>query len=155
MGKLVALLATLLALAVPATSLAEIVRADFGGSAPALVRIHNDDDHDRGRHRGKHRGKHRDDRHEDGAYRKGYRDGRRSSYRDQQHYRPGYREDYRRYGRGQYLPPHYRDQVIYNYHDRRLPPPPHGCRYVQVGQDTYLMQIATGLILNAFLGGGY
>lgn len=136
MAKPILPLALLLALAVPAAASAEIVRADLsGGDGAVLIKVKGKD-----KHKHKHHGKHR--RGHDGyAYDQGYRDGQRDAHH--------------RYARGQRLPYEYRDQVLYDYDDYGYPPPPHGSRYVRVGQDTYLTQIATGLILNAFLGGGY
>jgi Ni/Co efflux regulator RcnB len=136
-----------LALAVPAAASATVVAP--GLSAPhdgLLVKI----DH-KAKHRGKGHGKgghdydNWDDRRgENRAYREGYYEGRREAERD-----------YRRYSRGQYLPREYRSYVVNDYSAYGYPPPPRGCRYVRVGQDTYLTQIATGLILNAILGGRY
>lgn len=140
-----------LALAVPATASATIVTADLNGAPAYLLKIDDGDDDDR---RGKHRRKkHHDYRDDERAYREGYRDGRRQA-RWNDSYHPGRSYGHQRFGRGQYLPREYRGYVV-NYQDFGYPPPPRGCRYVQVGQDTYLTQIATGLILNAFLGGRY
>ena len=135
MAKTILPMAIMLARAVPAAASAEIVRADLRGDTAVLMKIK-----DKGKHRGKGHGKHR--RGDDGyAYGRGYEDGQRDAYH--------------RYARGQRLPYEYRDQVLYDYDDYGYPPPPHGSRYVRVGQDTYLTQVASGLILNVFLGGGY
>ena len=100
----------------------------------------------RGKGHGKRgRGGHDDDWDERRANNQGYRDDAYDSYR------PGSR----RWGRGQYLPREYRTYVVREYVDYGYPPPPPGAHYVRVGQDTYLTQIATGLILNALIGGGY
>lgn len=135
MAKPVLPFAALLMLAVPAAASADIVRADLRGDAAVLIKV----DH-KPKHRGKGHGKHRGG-HDERAYHQGYRDGERAAYR--------------RFSRGEHLPYEYRDEVFYNYDDYGYPPPPYGSRYVRVGQDTYLTQIATGLILRAFLGGGY
>lgn len=166
MAKPILPLMALLALAVPAAASADILRADLRGDQGAIVKI----DH-KGKHRGKGHGKHHrgghdrydyddwdDQRDERRAYRQGYREGRRQAYQ-REYYRPGYayqeEYEYRRFSRGQHLPREYRSYVIDDYGRYGYPPPPRGCRYVQVGGNTYLIQIATGLILNAFLGGGY
>ncbi len=138
----------LLALSVPAAASAEIVRTALrGGDEAVLIKV----DH-KGKHRGKGHGKHRDRyehddwddrRDEHRAYRQGVRDGRAQAH-----------EEYRRYSRGQYLPYEYRRDVMYDYRSYDLPPPPYGHHYVRAGGDTYLIQIATGLIMRA-LGGGY
>lgn len=153
--KLILPAALALSLALPAAvSATPLVRADGVVSHnELLIKVG-----DKGRHRGKGHGKrggyHRDDWDDDQdearAYRQGLRDGRRQAT----HYQPGYREDYRRYGRGQYLPHEYRSYVV-DYNRYGYPPPPRGSHYVRVGQDTYLTQVASGLILNVFLGGGY
>lgn len=144
-------------LALPSVASASVVRTALIGADDApLIKIDG-----KGKGKNKHRGKGRghDDHYYDSryderrAYHQGVRDGRRQAYGD--HYQPGFRSDYSRYGRGQYLPPEYRTYVIRDYDRYGYPPPPRGSRYVRVGQDTYLTQIATGLILNAFLGGGY
>ncbi len=135
MAKSTLLVAALLAFAVPAAASAEIVRADLRGEAAGLIKV----DH-KAKHAGKSHGK-RHGRGDDRAYNQGYRDGQR--------------EAYRRFSRGERLPYEYRDQVLYQYDDYGYPPPPYGSRYVQIGQDTYLMQVATGLILRVFGGGGY
>ena len=151
-----ALLAAGLALPT-ATSATPLGASLLAGDEAPLIKIK-----DKGKHRGKGHGRGRDDydfddrddrRNERRAYRQGLRDGRREARGE--YYQPGYRSDYRRFNRGQYLPPEYRSYVINDYDRFGYPPPPRGCRYVRVGQDTYLTQIATGLILNAFLGGGY
>jgi Ni/Co efflux regulator RcnB len=154
--KLILAVTTMAALVVPTAASASVVKADLKGGPAYLIKIDDDDDDGgRGKHRRKkhhdHGGDYRDDRR---AYREGYRDGRRQARWDGS-YHPGQVYGHRRFGRGEYLPREYRGYVVNNYHDFGYPPPPRGCRYVQVGQDTYLTQIATGLILNAFLGGRY
>lgn len=126
----------LLMFAVPAAASAEIVRADLRGDNAVLIKVGDKHKH---KHGGKHHGKGKGRGGEHRAYEQGYHDGQR--------------EAYRRFSRGERLPYAYRDDVLYDYDDYGYPPPPYGSRYVQVGGDTYLMQVATGLILNAFLGG--
>jgi Ni/Co efflux regulator RcnB len=137
----------LLALAVPAAASAEVVRAAlWAGDEAVLIKV----DH-KPKHRGKGHGKHGrydhddwdDRRDERRAYHQGVRDGRAQAH-----------EEYRRYTRGEYLPYEYRREVLYDYRRYDLPPPPYGHHYVQAGGDTYLIQMATGLIMRA-LGGGY
>lgn len=129
-------IAAALTLAVPAAASADLVRADLRGDAAFLIKV----DH-KPKHRGKGHGKHRGGGYEERAYHEGYRDGERAAYR--------------RFSRGERLPYEYRDDVFYDYQEYGYPPPPYGSRYVRVGQDTYLTQIATGLIMRVFLGGGY
>jgi Ni/Co efflux regulator RcnB len=147
MRKLILSAALTLGLALPAVASADsFARADLSVQDVQLIKIDG-----KGKGRGKGRYKHRggyeryDDRDERRAYRQGYRDGAYDSYR------PGSR----RYARGQYLPREYQTYVVREYVDYGYPPPPPGAHYVRVGQDTYLTQIATGLILNALIGGGY
>lgn len=157
--KIILPAALALALAVPAVASATVIPPGLVGPHDGLlIRTGG-----KGKHHGKGHDYRRDDRDYDDwddrrderrAYRQGYREGRREA-RWNDGYRPGYDYGRRRYSRGQYLPPEYRRYVITEYRDYGYPPPPRGCGYVQVGQDTYLMQIATGLILNAFLGGRY
>lgn len=146
-----------LAMLAPFAASASVVTTDLSGSPALLIRIDDDDDDRKGRRHGRHHRDGRDyrddQRDERRAYRQGLRDGRREA-RERRQYQPGYREDYPRYGRGQYLPQEYRSYVVHDYGRYGYPPPPRGCRYVRVGNDTYLTQIATGLILSAFLGGG-
>jgi Ni/Co efflux regulator RcnB len=129
-------------LALPAAASARmLVHAGAGVEDVQLIKVDG-----KGKGRGKGGGKHgrggSDDRR---AYQQGYRDGAFDSYR------PGSR----RWARGQYLPREYRTYVVREYIDYGYPPPPPGAHYVRVGQDTYLTQIATGLVLNALIGGGY
>ena len=148
-----------LAMVAPGVASATVIKTDPFGPSALLIRVDDDDDDDRRRrHRRDYREERRDYREdrrdERRAYRQGLRDGRQQA-RERGHYQPGYRADHRRYGRGQYLPAQYRTYVVHDYGRYGYPPPPRGCRYVRVGQDTYLTQIATGLILSAFSGGGY
>ena len=145
MSKLLLSAAISLGLALPAVAFADsFARAGLSVEAVELIKVGGKG---KGKGRGKHRGDHGydDERDERRAYRQGYRDGANDSYR------PGSR----RYARGQYLPREYRTYVVREYVDYGYPPPPPGAHYVRVGQDTYLTQIATGLILNALIGGGY
>lgn len=139
-----------LALVIPAAASAAVTRTDPSGDPAPLIKIDQKE-----KHRGKGHGP-RDGREERRAYREGVREGQRQA-RETQYYQPGFRNrgEYRRYSRGQYLPREYWSYVVNDYNRFGYPPPPRGCHYVRVGQDTYLTQIATGLVLNAFLGGGY
>lgn len=160
--KLIVPALLVLSLALPAGASAAAFRPSLlQAEDPPLIKIvavddddDDDDDDDHDRRWRKHGRKDRGYRDERRAYRQGYRDGRWEQRR-YDGYRPGGHDDYRRFGRGDYLPPEYRSHVIYDYDEYGYPPPPRGCRYVRVGQDTYLLQIATGMILNAFLGGRY
>ncbi len=136
----------LLALSVPAAGSAEVVRtALLSGDEAVLVKIDHKPKH-RGKGHGKHHGRYDydDRRDEHRAYEQGVRDGRAQVH-----------EEYRRYARGEHLPYEYRRQVMYDYGRYDLPPPPYGHQYVRAGGDTYLIQMATGLIMNAFFGGRY
>ena len=72
-------------------------------------------------------------------------------------YQGGYARQYapapaRTWGRGQYLPQEYWGSRVPDYGEYRLRPPPYGYDWVAVGKDIYLMQEATGLILDALPG---
>ena len=70
-------------------------------------------------------------------------------------YPGGYARQYapaRAWGRGQYLPQEYWGGRVPDYAEYRLRPPPYGYSWVAVGKDIYLMQEATGLILDALPG---
>ncbi len=109
---------------------------------------------DRGRHdngRGNdRRDDRRDDRHDD------RHDDRRDGHWDHRHWdgHPGYYgargPDFRR---GGYIPYEYRRPiyVVNNYYGHRLPAPPRGHQWVQVGADYVLIAIATGIIAQIIL----
>jgi len=59
----------------------------------------------------------------------------------------------RGWGRGDYLPPMYRNGVVQDRGRYRLRTPPPGYDWVGVGPDIYLMQRGTGLILDTIPGG--
>ena len=70
-------------------------------------------------------------------------------------YQGGYARQYapaRAWGRGQYLPQEYWGSRVQDYGEYRLRPPPYGYGWVAVGKDIYLMQDATGLVLDAVPG---
>ena len=70
-------------------------------------------------------------------------------------YQGGYARQYapaRAWGRGQYLPQEYWGGRVLDYGEYRLRPPPYGYGWVAVGKDIYLMQDATGLVLDAVPG---
>ncbi|MDP8915747.1 MAG: RcnB family protein [Pseudomonadota bacterium] len=148
MAKATLPLLAMFALSIPAAASAEVLRADLRGEAVEFIKVGHKEKH-RGKGHGKHHGKHHG---WDRGWDRGYRDEGRAY---EQGYRDGQREAYRRFSRGERLPYEYRDNVFYGYEDYGYPPPPYGSHYVRVGGDTYLMQAATGLILRAFLGGGY
>jgi len=74
----------------------------------------------------------------------------------------GYRDSYRRYDnyrsydrphgwyRGARMPSTYFSSryIVYNYDAYSLRRPPHGCRWVRVDGDLFLVAIATGLVLD-------
>ena len=139
--------AAILALAAPAAAQA----ADFGRDGQ-IIRIK-----DNGKHKG-HYKKGRNDRWDDRrdeqrAYRQGYYQGQRDARYD------GYGQYYEpravRYGyqRGYYQPQQYRGYVIRDYgrYDD-LYAPAYGQQWVGVGQNAYLMEVATGLILQVLSG---
>jgi Ni/Co efflux regulator RcnB len=138
--------AAVLAIAAPAATQA------FAGHEGAIIKIDS-----KGKHKGKHKNKHRgwdDDRDEHRAYREGYREGQRDErYRQgysQEHYQPGGV----RYGyqRGYYLPQQYRGYVIRDYGEYDLYQPQYGQQWVGAGQNAYLIEAATGLILQVLQG---
>ncbi|MEO6338934.1 MAG: RcnB family protein, partial [Caulobacteraceae bacterium] len=70
-------------------------------------------------------------------------------------YEGGYARQYapaRAWGRGQYLPQEYWGGRVMDYQEYRLRQPPYGYGWVAVGKDIYLMQDATGLVLDAVPG---
>jgi Ni/Co efflux regulator RcnB len=148
--KTAVIAAAILAIAAPAATQA------FAGHEGAIIKID-----DKGKHKGKYK-KHKnkgwdDDRSEHRAYREGYQEGRRDErYRQsyggysQQHYQPGGV----RYGyqRGYYLPQEYRGYVIRDYHEYDLYQPQYGQQWVGAGQNAYLVEAATGLILQVLQG---
>jgi len=94
------------------------------------------------------------------------REWHREEYRRQQEYRhrgdsrPGYRPAGGRGAgprhdiyRGARLPSYYRTQhyVVQDWRYHRLPPPPRGHYWVQVGADYLLVAIATGIIVQLIL----
>ena len=148
--------AAILALAAPAAAQA----ADFSRDGQ-IIRIK-----DNGKHKGHYKkGRGRDDRWDDRrwddrrdeqrAYRQGYHQGQRDArYHGygQAYYEP--RAVRYGYQRGYYLPQQHRGYVIRDY-DRYddLYHPAYGQQWVGVGQNAYLMEVATGLILQVL--GGY
>ena len=140
MARAILPLLAMFAISAPAAASAEVLRADLRGEPVEFIKVGHKEKH-RGKGHGKHKGWDRGHHDEGRAYDQGYRDGQR--------------EAYRRFSRGERLPYEYRDNVFHGYEDYGYPPPPYGSHYVRVGGDTYLMQAATGLILRAFLGGGY
>ena len=129
--------AAILALAAPAAAQA----ADFSRDGQ-IVRIK-----DNGKHKGHYKQKHRgwdddrwdDRRDEERAYRQGYYQGQRDAVRY------GYQ-------RGYYLPQQARGYVIRDYDRYDLYRPAYGQQWVGVGQNAYLMEAATGLILQVLSG---
>ena len=123
---------------------------------------------DHGKGRGHAHGHYKHDRHhrdwddrydrrdERRAYRQGYRDGRRADgyygrpyvYVEPRPYygRPVYHHP-RVWYRGQVLPYDYRRTVIYDPYRYGLYAPPRGHAWVHVGNDVYLTQLASGLII--------
>jgi Ni/Co efflux regulator RcnB len=143
--KAVIMSAALLALAVPAAAVA----GHAAGDEAVFIKVG-----DKGKHKGKHKHKNRgwddDDRHEEArAYREGYRQGQREAYNNQ-YYRPG--QVQYGYQRGYYLPQQYRGYVIRDYNEYDLYAPQYGQQWVGVGQNAYLMEVASGLILQVLQG---
>jgi Ni/Co efflux regulator RcnB len=66
-----------------------------------------------------------------------------AAYYGSPYYRPGYTA----WRRGAYMPPYYREYVIYDYDRYRLRRPPPGYAWHRVGSDYLLVALATGLIL--------
>ena len=141
--------AAILALAAPAAAQA----GQFSHEGQIIKIGHKAKHHGKG-HGPKHRGwdhdrwddrarwDHRDrwdDRDERRAYREGYHQGRRDAIRY------GYQ-------RGYYLPHQHRGYVIRDYNEYDLYRPAYGQQWVGVGQNAYLMEVATGLILQVLSG---
>jgi Ni/Co efflux regulator RcnB len=83
----------------------------------------------------------RDDRRDERrAYRQGFRDGRGYD-RGYVHVQPRY------WNRGQYLPQDFRRAVIYDPYRYGLYAPPRGHAWMHVGNDVYLTQLGSGLIV--------
>jgi Ni/Co efflux regulator RcnB len=59
-----------------------------------------------------------------------------------------------RWGKGERIPPEYRDRqyVIDDWREHRLAPPPRGYHWVGVGGDYYLVA-PTGIVFNVMIGG--
>ncbi len=132
---------------------------------------------DRRDHRADRRDDRRDDRYDRRQDRREDRFDRRSEPRHDAHVRPFYapapnyhhqaprvvygNHHWRGAGphhdiyRGGRLPHHYRSNhyVVDNWHAHRLSAPPRGYHWVQTGPDFVLAAIATGIILQVFLGG--
>jgi len=147
--KIALVYAALLALALPAAAIA----GPLGSDSALFIKVDS-----KGKHHGKGHGKHAkhrgwdNDRDEERAYREGYREGRRDRrysgdlrYSGGQYYRPG--QVQYGYQRGYHLPQHHRGYVIEDYNEYDLYAPSYGQQWVGVGQNAYLMEAATGLIL--------
>ena len=132
---------------------------------------HRDDRADRRHERREERADRREDRRDD---RRDDRFDRRDDRCHDAHARPFYAPSYppprvvyrnphgwrgagpnHNFYRGGQLPPYYRNQyyVVNNWRSHRLSQPPHGYHWVQTGPDYVLAAIATGVILQIFLGG--
>lgn len=81
--------------------------------------------------------------------------GRRAGY----WYAPGYgyqrydRRYARNWRRGAYVPPHYRNYYVQDYHYYGLRPPPPGHRWVYADNNFVLMALASGLIAEVIANG--
>lgn len=69
--------------------------------------------------------------------------------------RHDYRPAYRAWTRGSYLPRSYWGYQVNDYRSYRLRQPPRGYHWVRAGNDYVLAAIATGLIADVILNGGF
>lgn len=144
--KAVIISTALLALALPAAATA----GHAGDDAAVFLKVDNKGK-GKGKGHGKHKGWKQDDDREERAYREGYHQGQREAYYGgDQYYRPG--QVQYGYSRGYYLPQQYRGYVIRDYNEYDLQRPAYGQQWVGVGQNAYLMEAATGLILQVLQG---
>ena len=74
-----------------------------------------------------------------------------TSYYSRRDYRPAYRA----WSRGSYLPRSYWGYRVNDYRAYRLRQPPRGYHWVRAGNDYVLAAIATGLIMDVIVNGGY
>lgn len=74
-----------------------------------------------------------------------------ASYYSRRDYRPAYRA----WTRGSYLPRSYWSYRVNDYQRYRLRTPPRGYHWVRAGNDYVLAAIATGLIADVILNGGF
>ena len=56
------------------------------------------------------------------------------------------------WGKGQHLPPEYRDVYFQDWERYDLGPAPAGYRWVRVERDAYLVEVTSGLIAQAMIG---
>lgn len=56
------------------------------------------------------------------------------------------------WGKGQILPPEYLRATLRDWHQYGLPPAPAGHQWVSVGQNAYIVDLASGEIAGAFIG---
>ena len=73
------------------------------------------------------------------------------SYYSRRDYRPAYRA----WSRGSYLPRSYWGYRVNDYQRYRLRTPPRGYHWVRAGNDYVLAAIATGLIMDVIVNGGF
>lgn len=69
--------------------------------------------------------------------------------------RPDYRPAYRAWTRGSYLPRTYWSYGVSDYGRYHLRTPPRGYHWVRAGNDYVLAAIATGLIMDVIVNGGF
>jgi Ni/Co efflux regulator RcnB len=74
-----------------------------------------------------------------------------ASYYNRRDYRPAYRA----WTRGSYLPRSYWNYSVNDYRRYHLRQPPRGYHWVRAGNDYVLAAIATGLIADVILNGGF
>lgn len=138
----------------------------LGVSSMAWADDHRGRDRDRHEHRKEHRHEHRGDRHD----KHDRKEWRRDHHRDdrwhrarrgppprvvvEKHYHAAPRHHHR-WARGEYVPRMYRGSpyVVADYHAYHLAPPPRGHQWINVGADYFLIGVATGVVLQAVLGG--
>jgi Ni/Co efflux regulator RcnB len=68
---------------------------------------------------------------------------------------PYYRPAYHAWKRGYRVPNYYNSYVVYDYHHHHLRRPPRGYHWVRADNDFLLVAIASGIIADVILNGGY
>jgi len=132
------------------TIVAAMVAVSLAASGVAFGQGNRDRDGDR---RGGYDQGRRDDRGDRGRSEQVRQDGRAHDRRDERREGRGAGPDHAYY-RGDRLPVDYRHRsyVVEDWRGHQLRQPPRGYHWVQVGGDYVLVAIATGIILELFLG---
>ena len=159
MKRLVMALAAVATLAGPMAVASDAAAQSYRGNDRYDRSDRNDryDRNDRRDYRGNDRGRYDNNRWDSRRY-NGYYLGSRwyygqpsTSYYSRRDYRPAYRA----WSRGSYLPRSYWGYRVNDYQRYRLRTPPRGYHWVRAGNDYVLAAIATGLIMDVIVNGGY